>query len=135
MATENFQIKINFPKCASCAARIERQISTLSGISKVAVRPPPIRVWIDYDPGSLTVNSLIRTLQGLGYNLQSERMQLKIPVRPLLPAIVWTAKVEMLTKKVAGVLAASIEFAASQITIEYLAGIVSPEGIRKALMS
>jgi len=75
VAPENFRIEINFPKCASCAAAIEKQISTLSGISKVAVRPPPIRAWIDYAPGALTVNSLIGTLKALGYNLMSARIQ------------------------------------------------------------
>ena len=92
MAPENFRIEINFPQCASCAAAIEKQISTLSGISKTAVRPPPIRASGKYEAGFLTVNSLIGVLKALGYNLTSARMQLQIPMRPLLPAIVWHAK-------------------------------------------
>ena len=49
--------------------------------------------------------------------------------------MVWATKVEMLPKQLAGVLAASIWSAPSQITIEYLPGIVTPERIRKVLMS
>lgn len=91
------------------------------------MRPPPIRAWIDYAPGALTVNSLIGTLKALGYSRQWERMQFQIPVRPLLPAMVWAAKVEILPGQLAGLLAASIGFAASQIAIH--------QRIRKILMS
>ena len=65
MAPENCRIEINFPKCASCAATLEKQIPTLSGISEVAVRPLPIRASGKYEAGFLTVNSLIGTLKGL----------------------------------------------------------------------
>ena len=49
--------------------------------------------------------------------------------------MVWATKIEMLPKQLGGVLAVSIGLAPSQITIEYLSGIVTPERIRKALMS
>ncbi len=71
-AEERVRLEIGGMTCASCAARIERKLNKLEGV-EASVNFATEEAAVAFDPGSLTVADLIRTVEDTGYTAAPPR--------------------------------------------------------------
>jgi len=73
--------------CAACAARIERGLSSLPGMTRAAVNFAAARATVSFDPAALDVDQLIGRVTERGYEVPLTRLTL--PVTGMSSAPVW----------------------------------------------
>lgn len=120
--------KVSFPvtgmSCASCASKIEKGLSSLSGIVDASVNFAAEKVTVSYDPAQVHINDFIKTIKELGYGAGAATVVL--PIQGMSCA----SCVEKITKGLngmEGVVSAVVNFATEKATIHYLPDMVTVE--------
>jgi Cu+-exporting ATPase len=116
--------------CASCVTTIESGLSALTGVEQAGVKLATQRATVTYDPGTITVDRLTKAIGELGYQVPVEEVVL--PVRGMSCASC-VQRIEQALLDTPGVLAASVNFAAEQATVTYLASVAETADFRKAI--
>ena len=65
--SERVDLPINGMSCASCARRVEKQLSSLKGVQHAGVNFATCRATVEYDPSELGVPELIAEIKRTGY--------------------------------------------------------------------
>jgi Cu+-exporting ATPase len=63
-------LKLGGMSCASCAARIEKALAGLPGVSKAAVNFATEKATVDYDPTRVKITDLLRAVSEAGYKAE-----------------------------------------------------------------
>ena len=79
------ELKISGMSCASCSARIESKLNTLSGV-KASVNLATEKATVEFNPELITLETLIKTIKDIGFdaklieqnNLSEEEKDIKI---------------------------------------------------------
>ncbi len=103
--------------CASCAAKIEKGLSGMSGIHSASVNFAAEKVSVTYDPEEVHVDDFVKAVKELGYGAGVENVIL--PVQGMSCA----SCVDKITKAlnaVPGVVSATVNFATEKANISYL---------------
>jgi len=103
-------------ECASCAAKIERQLKKTVGVLDVAVNLAVTKITVEYDPDRVGVDKLIGVVADLGYRIPTRRVDLKISG---MSCAACAARVEKTLAGQEGVLRANVNFALERATVEY----------------
>lgn len=103
--------------CASCAARIQKGLTGLSGIVTASVNFAAANVSITYDPDKVHLNDFIQTIKELGYHAGVESVS--IPVQGMSCASC-VKKITDALNRVDGVVNASVNFATERADVNYL---------------
>jgi len=122
--------KVQGMECASCAAKIERQLKKTGGVLNAAVNFAVEKVTVDYDPDRVGVDELLKTVVDLGYRVPTRRVDLKISG---MTCAACAARVEKTLSNRAGVLRANVNFAMERATVEYDPTRVDVEELKKAV--
>ena len=71
-APEENKITLNISgmTCASCAAKIEKKLSKLGGVSKASVNLATEKASIEFDASEIKISELIKAVQSLGYEAE-----------------------------------------------------------------
>ncbi len=64
------ELKISGMSCAACAAKIEKKLSKLGGVSKASVNLATEKASVEFDSSEIKVSELIKTVDGLGYGAE-----------------------------------------------------------------
>ncbi|MDI3280425.1 MAG: copper ion binding protein, partial [Bacillota bacterium] len=67
VALERVELKLSGMSCASCAARIEKALAALPGVSSASVNFATERAVVEYNPAEVAVAELKRAVAELGY--------------------------------------------------------------------
>ena len=67
MSAPQLDLDIDGMSCASCAARIQKKVSHLDGVSQASVNYATGTAQIDLDPGVGRVADVVQTIEALGY--------------------------------------------------------------------
>jgi len=67
MASKRVVLHIKVMDCASCVATIEKCLSRMRGVSEVTVSLATGEASLEYDPGSVDIGKIIRTVESAGY--------------------------------------------------------------------
>lgn len=72
--------------CASCSANIERKLNSLEGVSGASVSLPGRSALVDYDPDVISLETMKKEINGIGYDLvvEAERSSAEIERREYL---------------------------------------------------
>ncbi|MDP2688651.1 MAG: copper ion binding protein, partial [Deltaproteobacteria bacterium] len=116
--------------CASCAAKIEKGLSGLSGIEEASVNFAAEKVSISYDPAKVHINDFVKAIRELGYGAGVESVVL--PVQGMSCAAC-VEKINRALTAVPGVVSASVNFATEKANINYLPGEATVEDFIKAV--
>ncbi|WP_422447422.1 heavy metal translocating P-type ATPase [Thermoanaerobacterium sp. DL9XJH110] len=109
-------IKIKGMTCASCAARIEKALSKLPGVSQVNVNFAAEKASITYDSGKVTVGDFIQKIKDVGYDVILDKVELGLKNMTCASC---AARIEKALSKAPGVYRASVNFATETATVEY----------------
>jgi Cu+-exporting ATPase len=67
LATEHLELPIDGMTCASCAARVERTLNKLDGVS-ASVNYATEKAAVEYDPAQVTTGALLEAVEQIGYS-------------------------------------------------------------------
>lgn len=136
MRNAEVSIDVMVPSCACCSAKLEQELTAAPGVSEAGVRfVVPLRAQLRYDPAVAKINKIVDALKERGYEVALDRLEFRIPFKPLMPPPAWKVKVAMLSEKVEGIVSASVDFASSRIVVDYLPNLVGPKEIREAVVN
>lgn len=69
-AINKVALNITGMSCAACAARIEKKISRLGGVSKAGVNFSTEKATVEFDPAEIKVSDMIKAVESIGYGAQ-----------------------------------------------------------------
>ena len=75
---ERIDLPITGMSCASCAAKIEKGLSHVEGVSKATVNFAAEKATVVFHPSQTAVSHLIEKVRDLGYGAKVERVTLPI---------------------------------------------------------
>ena len=127
---ERIDLPITGMSCASCAAKIEKGLSSLEGVSKATVNFAAEKATVVFHPAQTDLSHVIERVRDLGYGARPEKAIL--PVQGMTCASC-VSKVEKALDAVNGVVRASVNFATERATVEYIPGAVTVWDLKKAV--
>jgi Cu+-exporting ATPase len=108
--------------CTNCAGTIERKLRKLSGVSSAIVDLAGEKLTITFDPAQIDEKVIITSIQQIGYSIATGKVDL--PIKGLQE----NSDAVLLQKQLAGingVIATSVDYAASRVSLEYIPGMTS----------
>jgi Cu+-exporting ATPase len=109
--------------CANCAATIERSAKNTEGVDEVVVNFGSDKVTVTYDPARTSLPGLIARIERAGYQIPLSTVEL--PITGMTCANCVNTVERTLTKKVPGIIQATVNFATEKATVNYIPGAVS----------
>ena len=126
--------QINIPvtgmTCASCVRRVERTLSKQEGVAEASVNFAAEKASVAYEPTATSPDELIGVIRDAGYGADVRETTFGVTGMTCASCV---GRVERALKKVPGVLEASVNLATERATVEYLAGVVEPRDLEKAV--
>jgi Cu+-exporting ATPase len=103
--------------CAACAARIEKQLNKLPGVS-AAVNFASERARVEFDAGAVATPQLVETIEKAGFKVPPQSLDLAISG---MTCAACATRIEAVLNKLPGV-EASVNFASEKAIIRYVPG-------------
>ena len=127
---ERLDLPITGMSCAACAARIEKGLGSVEGVSQATVNFAAEKATVFFNPSKTDLPHLIDKVKDLGYGARVEKILL--PIRGMSCASC-VNKVEKALRSVKGVTQASVNFATERASVEYLPEEVTLGDLKKAV--
>jgi Cu+-exporting ATPase len=128
--SERIDLPISGMSCASCAAKIEKTLSKMEGVSEAAVNFAAEKATVHFQPDRTSLPQLIEKVKDLGYEAKTEKTLL--PVQGMTCAAC-VRRVEKALGAIKGVVRADVNFATNRASVEYLQGEVTLRDLKKAV--
>ncbi len=122
--------KINGMSCAACANRIEKSLSAIPGVAQANVNLAIEKATISFDPKRVSLDDFIKTVTNLGYSVGTDKVTLK------LYGMTCAACANRIEKRLAGlpgVIGAVVNFAAENVSVEYIPAQITPAEMIKVV--
>ena len=116
--------------CAACAARIEKGLGSVEGVSQATVNFAVEKATVFFDPDRTDLPHLIDKVKDLGYGTRVEKVLL--PIRGMSCAAC-VGKVEKALRSIKGVIQAGVNFATERASVEYLPGEVTLGDLKRVV--
>ncbi len=127
---ERIDLPITGMSCASCAARIEKGLGSVKGVSQATVNFAAEKATVFFHPGQTDVSNLIEKVKDLGYGARVEKVVLPIQGMTCASCV---NKVEKTLRHLKGVVQVNVNLTTERASIEYLPGITSIEDFKTAI--
>jgi Cu+-exporting ATPase len=114
---ERIDLPITGMSCASCAAKIEKGLAKVEGVSQATVNFAAEKATVFFRPSQTDVSHLIDKVKDLGYGAKVEKVVLPIQGMTCASCVM---KVEKALNSVKGVVQASVNFASERASVEYI---------------
>ncbi len=131
MADTNITLPVTGMTCANCALNIERVVKKLPGVRDSHVNFASEQAAISFDPGELQIQDLVSSIHDAGYGVPEATVE--FPVTGMSCANCAMAIERTLTKKVPGVIRASVNFAAEHVLVTYIPNVTSVDEMIDAI--
>jgi Cu+-exporting ATPase len=127
---ERIDLPITGMSCASCAAKIEKGLANVEGVSKATVNFAAEKATVFFHPAQTDVSHLIGKVKDLGYGAKVEKVVLPIQGMTCASCV---NKVEKALGSLKGVVHAGVNFATERASVEYIHEEVSIRDLKKAV--
>jgi P-type Cu+ transporter len=131
---ERVSLPITGMNCAACAARIEKSLRQVEGVSQANVNFASHRATVEYDPARTDTRTLIERIREAGYET-ADTAEARFYVDDSATMSVSPPKGELAARRVPGVVAASYNPASQQVVVEYVPGVADLDSVRRAIES
>jgi len=118
LSEKNVTLPVTGMTCANCALNIERNVKKLAGVKEANVNFASEQASISFESDQIQVGDVIKKIQDAGYGIAKATVE--IPVTGMTCANCAMTIERTLNKKVPGVVAASVNFAAERAHVEYI---------------
>lgn len=116
--------------CASCVAKIEKALKNTEGVTSARVNLAAGRAAIAYDPSRVGLTDLASTVEGLGYRVPWDHIDL------LVLGMMGThcqANIEKAVGAIPGVVRVSVDLARESASVDFAGTVVTGAEIKKAV--
>jgi len=127
---ERIDLPISGMSCASCAARIEKGLASLEGVSQATVNFAAEKATVLFHPDQTDLPRLIKKVEDIGYSAKVEKVVLPIQGMTCASCV---SKVEKTIRSLKGVVQVNVNLATERATIEYLPSIASIRDFKTAI--
>jgi len=127
---ERIDLPITGMSCASCAAKIEKGLTDMEGVSKASVNFAAEKATILFHPAQTDLSSLIEKVKDLGYAAKVEKVTFPIQGMSCASCV---NKVEKALGSLKGVAQVNVNFAIERASIEYIPELVTIRDFKKAV--
>ena len=127
MADQHIHFPVTGMTCANCARNIERGLGKLNGIGRVNVNFATEQVNIDFDDKQTDIGEIVKIIEKIGYGVPKSTLDLPVTGMTCVNCAMNIERA--LTRKAAGVVKVSVNFAAESAHIAYLPSAITPEEI------
>ncbi len=124
------ELPVTGMSCASCAAKVQKGLSSRAGISHTNVNFATGRATLDMEPDQVNLGEIVSTVRSSGYDVVTSRIQM--PLQGIQCASCVQA-VEKALGKLPGVMQASVNLASATVDVEYVASITTLAEIKGAI--
>ncbi len=131
MSENKATLPISGMTCANCAMNIERAVKKLNGVFEVAVNFASEQAVVSYDDTDIKLPEIIKKVNEAGFKVPLAKAE--IPVMGMTCANCAMNIERTLTRKVHGVMQASVNFASERAVVSYLPDAVSMDDIVGAI--
>ncbi len=121
MAIQKLSIDVIGMTCASCSARIEKQLNKLEGVNSAVVNLLANKAVVEFDNSKLDKRTIVKTIEKTGYEVPLKRTTLFVEG---MTCAACSARVEKALQKVDGVVNASVNLSTNKATVDYASGSV-----------
>jgi Cu+-exporting ATPase len=116
--------------CASCAARIEKGLSNVEGVSKATVNFASEKATVVFHPSQTDLSHLIEKVKDLGYGAKMEKTVLPIQGMTCASCV---NRVEKALSSLKGVVGVNVNFATERATVEYIPEEVTVRNLKRVV--
>ncbi len=127
---ERIDLPITGMSCASCAAKIEKGLANVEGVSKSSVNFAAEKATVFFNPAQTNLTYLIEKVKDLGYGAKVEKVTLPIQGMTCASCV---NKVEKALSSLKGVTHVSVNFATERASVEYIPEEVTIRDFKKAV--
>src|SRR3972149_6700376 len=127
---ERLDIPLTGMSCASCAAKIEKGLAGVEGVSKASVNFAGEKATVVFHPTQTNLSHLIDKVKDLGYGAKVEKVSLPIQGMTCASCV---NKVEKALRSVKGVVQVSVNFATERASVEYVPNLITVRDLIKAV--
>jgi Cu+-exporting ATPase len=128
---EGVSLPVTGMTCANCALNIQRSLKKLEGVTEADVNFASERASVSFDPGQVHIGDLADAIHKAGYGIATATVEL--PVTGMTCANCAMTIERVLSKKVPGVLKASVNFASERVLVDYIPTVTSLDEIIAAI--
>ncbi|ASA25310.1 heavy metal translocating P-type ATPase [Paenibacillus donghaensis] len=122
-AAEQATLQITGMTCSACAARIEKGLGRMEGVSRANVNLALEQATVSYDPQLAGVPQIEEKIRSLGYDTVHESTDFDITG---MTCAACSARIEKVLGRMPGITTVNVNLALETAHVEYRAGAVSP---------
>ena len=115
--------------CASCVGRVEKAIASVPGVIEAPVNLATASAVVSFDSEKTGAAGIVAAIKNAGYGVETERLEAEVEG---IFCVSCVQKIEGNLRALPGVLSASVNLATARITLEAVAGTVTPDDIAEA---
>ena len=130
MTTEKLTVNIVGMTCAACAARIEKSLNKLEGVSSANVNLLANKATVEYDAGVTNRDTIVKTIEKTGYEVPLVREILLVEG---MTCAACSTRIEKVLGKVEGVVKANVNLSSNKATVEFPSGAVDEASLIAAV--
>jgi Cu+-exporting ATPase len=127
---ERIDLPITGMSCASCAAKIEKGLAHVEGVSKATVNFAAEKATVVFHPDQTDLSHLIEKVKDLGYGAKSEKADLPIQGMTCASCV---NRVEKALSSLKGVIHVNVNFATERASVEYIPEEVTIRDLKKVV--
>ncbi|MDY0235919.1 MAG: heavy metal translocating P-type ATPase [Gudongella sp.] len=130
MSNQKLSIDVIGMTCASCSARIEKQLNKLEGVDSAVVNLLANKAVVVFDNSKVDKKTIVKTIEKTGYEVPLKRTTMFIEG---MTCAACSARVEKALQKVDGVVNASVNLSTNKATVDYASGSVEESFLVKTV--
>jgi Cu+-exporting ATPase len=131
MSDDKITLPVAGMTCANCAMNIERTVKKLNGVSAARVNFAAEQASISFDPTQLQVKDVVAKIDGSGYSVPTNKVEFAVTGMTCANC---AANIERaLSKKVSGIVSATVNFASERAAVEYIPGVATLQDMITAI--
>jgi len=127
---ERIDLSIIGMSCASCAAKIEKGLASVGGVSQSSVNFAAEKATVFFDPAQTNLSHLIEKVKDLGYGAKIEKVTLPLQGMTCASCV---NKVEKALSHLRGVIQVNVNFATERASVEFIPEEVTIRDLKKAV--
>ncbi|BCG56935.1 heavy metal translocating P-type ATPase [Paenibacillus sp. URB8-2] len=125
-AEEQATLQITGMTCSACAARIEKGITRMEGVSRANVNLALEQASVGFDPKVVSVPKIEEKIRSLGYDTVKEAADFDISG---MTCAACSARIEKVLGKLPGIAGVNVNLALETAHVEYTPGMITPQEI------
>ncbi|MFQ5913224.1 MAG: heavy metal translocating P-type ATPase [Nitrospinota bacterium] len=118
--------------CGACVSRVEKGLSSLTGVTSATVNFGTERASVQFDPQRLSITDLIGQVEEIGYGVASAKVALPIQGMTCASCV---EKVERSLRALPGVLSAAVNLGTERASVECIPDLAPISALRAAVES